>query len=143
MVQKLPVIKVVGVSAGGKTTLVRPCVNMAMMRVPSARSTATRLPSGNNLTYRVCSSISTAAWKSNSSAVRDAELDDANLAVERQRLHNAYAEADLRLHTAQLSAEEVQRMALAYLCAKRIRHAPGPLPPAGETGAPVQGKIRL
>jgi hypothetical protein len=141
MVQKLPVIKVVGVSAGGKTTLVRALREhgydaRAVSQEHSHSATLWKqFDVPRVLIYLDCS------LEVQQQRRPDVSWDDANLAVERQRLHNAYAEADLRIHTAQLSAEEVQRMALAYLRAKHIGHAPGPLPPAGETGAPVPAAI--
>jgi deoxyadenosine/deoxycytidine kinase len=143
MILKLPVIKVVGVSAGGKSTLVNTLREhgydaRAVSQEHSHSATLWKqFDVPRVLIYLDCS------LEAQQQRRPGVSWDDANLAVERQRLHNAYSEADLRIHTAQLSAEEVQRMALAYLRAKRIRHAPGPLPPASETGAPVKGKVRL
>jgi hypothetical protein len=143
MQQKLPVIKVVGVSAAGKSTLVSTLREhgydaRAVSQEHSHSATLWKqFDMPRVLIYLDCS------LEVQQQRRPDVSWDDANLAVERRRLHNAYGEADLRIHTAQLSAEEVQRMALAYLRAKLIQHAPGPLPPAGETGTPIKGKVRL
>lgn len=143
MVQKLPVIKVVGVSAGGKSTLVRALREhgydaRAVSQEHSHSATLWKQFDVPRVLIYLDSTLEAQQQRR-----PDVTWDAANLAVERQRLQNAYAEADLRINSAELNGEEVQRMTLAFLRARRIRHAPDPLPPAGETGAPVKGKLRL
>ena len=62
----------------------------------------------------------------------------ATLNEERHRLHNAYADADLRINNDQLSSEEVLALTLTFLRARRIQHADDPLPLAPITGAPIK-----
>jgi hypothetical protein len=143
MEQKLPIIKVVGVSASGKSTLVRALREQgydarAVSQEHSHSATLWKQFDVPRVLIYLDSTLEAQQQRR-----PDGTWDAANLAVERQRLQNAHAEADLRINTAELSEADVLHMALAYLRAKRIRHAQAPLPPAGETGAPVKGKIRL
>jgi hypothetical protein len=137
MEQKLPIIKVVGVSASGKSTLVRALREQgydarAVSQEHSHSATLWKQFDVPRVLIYLDSTLEAQQQRR-----PDVTWDAGNLAVERQRLHNAYAEADLRIDTAQLSGADVLRMTLAYLRAKRIRRAPDPLPPAGETGAPL------
>ena len=143
MQQKLPVIKVVGVSASGKSTLVRALREHGY----DARSVSQEHSHSATLwkqfdVPRILIFLDS-TLEAQHQRRPDVSWDAANLAAEHRLLQNARAEADLRLNTAQLSGAEVLHLTLAYLRAKRIRHAPAPLPPPGETGAPVKGKIRL
>jgi predicted ATPase len=143
VIRKLPIVKVVGVSGSGKSTLVRAlrAAGYDARAVSQEHSHAATLWKQFEVP-RVLVYLDT-TLEAQQMRRPDVPWDAANLAVERQRLHNAYAEADLRINTAALTADEVQRMTLAYLRAQRIRHAPDPLPPAGETGAPGKLRIRL
>lgn len=143
MLQKLPVIKVVGVSASGKSTLVAALREHGYdaRAVSQEHSHAVTLWKQFDLPRVLIYLDCTLAVQQQRRP--DVAWDAANLAAERQRLHDAYAEADLRINTAEFSSAEVLRLALAYLRAKRIRHAAEPLPPAPATGAPVKQRIRI
>lgn len=143
MQQKLPVIKVVGVSASGKSTLVRALREhgydaRAVSQEHSYSATLWKQFDVPRILVYLDSTLEAQQQRR-----PDVTWDAANLAAERQLLQNAQAEADLRLNTAQLSGAEVLHLAIAYLRTKRIRHAPAPLSPPGETGAPMKGKIGL
>ena len=138
MVHKLPVIKVVGVSASGKSTL----VHVLRERGYDARAVSQEHSQVATLwkqfdVPRVLIYLD-ATLDAQRQRRPDGSWDAAALQEERRRLHNAEAEADLRLNTAQLTPDEVLSLTLAYLRAKRIRHAAGPLPEAGATGAPIR-----
>jgi hypothetical protein len=143
MLQKLPVIKVVGVSAGGKSTLVAELrvLGYDARAVSQEHSHAPTLWKQFDvprvLIYLDCT------LEMQKRRRPDVSWDALNLAVERERLRDAYADADLRINTAQFSPAEVLNLALAYLRAKRIRHASVPLPPAPATGAPMRTRVRL
>ena len=119
------------------------CASTATTPAPSARSTATPPTLWKQFDVPRVLIYLDSTLEVQQQRRPDVTWDAGNLAAERQLLQNARAEADLRLNTAQLSGADVLHLALAYLRAKRIRHAPAPLPPPGETGAPVKGKIRL
>lgn len=138
MIHKLPVIKVVGVSAGGKSTLVR----LLRERGYDARAISQEHSQVATLwkqfeVPRVLIYLDT-TLEAQRLRRPDGEWTAAVLAEERRRLHNAYAEADLRINSAQLGSEEVLAMTLAYLRAKRIRHASEPLSEATATGTPIR-----
>ena len=138
MVHKLPVIKVVGVSASGKSTLVR----VLRERGYDARAVSQEHSQVATLWKQFDVPRVLIYLDGTLDAQRqrrpDGSWDAAALQEERRRLHNAQAEADLRLNTAQLTPDEVLSLTLSYLRAKRIRHASEPLPEAGATGAPIR-----
>ena len=137
MIHKLPVIKVVGVSAGGKSTLVRRLRELGYdaRAVSQEHSQVATLWKKFDMP-RVLVYLDT-ALEAQRQRRPDGDWTAASLHEERHRLRNAYAEADLRINSAQLTGEEVLKMTLAYLRARRIRHAPEPLPEAAATGAPI------
>ena len=142
MIQKLPIIKVVGVSASGKSTLVR----LLRERGYDARAVSQEHSQVATLwkqfeVPRVLIYLD-ASLEAQRRRRPDGDWTAAHLHEERQRLHNAYAEADLRIDNSQLSSEEVLKMTVAYLRARRIRHAAEPLPLAGATGAPIRQGVR-
>jgi deoxyadenosine/deoxycytidine kinase len=143
MIQTLPVIKVVGVSASGKSTLVGALrehgydARAVSQEHSHAATLWKQFDVPRVLIYLDCTLEVQRARRPN------VPWEAAHLAEERRRLHNACAEADVRLNTAALGSADVLRAVLAYLRAKRIRHAPAPLPPAGATGAPAKQRIRI
>jgi hypothetical protein len=143
LIYKLPVIKVVGVSAGGKSTLV------GKLRAAGYDARAVSQEHSHSPTLwkqfvvpRVLIYLDT-TLEAQRRRRPDVSWDAETLATERRRLHDAYAEADVRINTADQTGEEVLRMVLAYLRAKRIRHSHEPLPPAPATGAPSKLLVRL
>jgi ATPase subunit of ABC transporter with duplicated ATPase domains len=138
MIHKLPVIKVVGVSASGKSTLVR----ALRQRGYDARAVSQEHSQVATLWKQFDAPRVLVYLDTTLDAQRqrrpEGDWTAAALHEERHRLRNAYAEADLRINNAGASSEDVLRMALAYLHAKRIRHADEPLPEAGATGAPIR-----
>jgi len=136
MTPKLPIIKVVGVSASGKSTLVQ-ALRAAGYDARSVSQEHAHVPD-LWLKFDVPRVLIYLDNHLESQRRRrpDVTWDDATLAQERERLRHAQAEADLRIHTAELTAEQVRDMVLAYLKANRIRHASDPLTVATATGAP-------
>lgn len=142
MMHKLPIIKVVGVSAGGKSTLVR----QLRERGYDARAISQEHSQVATLwkhfeVPRVLIYLDT-TLDAQQQRRPDGAWDAATLNEERRRLHNAYAEADLRINNAQVSSDDVLSMTLSFLRARRIRHAAAPLPEAAVTGAPIRQKTR-
>jgi RNase adaptor protein for sRNA GlmZ degradation len=131
----LPVIKIVGVSAAGKSTLVR----ALRERGYDARAVSQEHSHMGDL-WKLNEIPRVLIYLDNDLEGQrrrrpDVSWDESHLAEERDRLQEAYAAADLRLNTATLAAADVLAMALAFLRAQDIRHAPEPLPPAPATGA--------
>ncbi|MBW7883615.1 MAG: hypothetical protein H3C34_13445 [Caldilineaceae bacterium] len=135
LADKLPLIKVVGVSASGKSTLV----------------TALRAAGYNARPVSQEHSEVPELWKrfgfprvliyldNNLEAQRerrpDVTWDEENLVNERHRLRDAQKNADLRINSAQLTAEQVLELVLAYLRSHNVRCASAPLAPLPRTGS--------
>jgi hypothetical protein len=131
----LPVVKVVGVSAGGKSTLVQ------ALRAAGydARAVSQEHSHVRDL-WKQFEIPRVLIYLDNELEVQrarrpDVVWDQATLDEERVRLQDAYAEADLRINTAHIDGEQVCEMVLAYLEAQGIRRAGKPLPPAPPTGS--------
>lgn len=132
----LPVIKVVGVSAAGKSTLVarlraggydaRP-VSQEHSGVPS-------LWQQHDLAHALI--YLDVALEAQQARRPDVAWDAAARADEVRRLAHAREHADLVLNTTAIPAETVASLVLAWLRGRGLRHAPGPLPPVPATGAP-------
>lgn len=134
MTEKLPLIKVVGISASGKSTLV----------------TALRFAGWNARPVSQEHSDVEALWKqfgfpkilifldNDLEGQRTRRPDVAwsveNLAQERARLRHAYEHADLRLNTANLTARQVSDIVFAFLQTSNIRRSATPLAPLPRTG---------
>lgn len=133
---KLPVIKVVGVSASGKSTLVR----LLRERGYDARAVSQEHSEVQTLWKqfeppRVLIYLDT-SLEAQQQRRPNSQWDAATLDEERSRLHNAYVEADLRVNNAEFTPEQLLSLTLAYLRSRGIRHANAPLPAATPTGAP-------
>lgn len=133
---KLPLIKVVGISASGKSTLV------ARLR---AAGYYTRPVSQEHSNLPDLWSQFDKPWvliyldndlESQRRRRPDVSWDEQNLQEERERLAHALAHADLHINTATLTPDKVLAVTLAFLEHKKIRHAAQPLPPVGTTGSP-------
>jgi hypothetical protein len=134
MTEKLPLIKVVGISASGKSTLV----------------TALRAAGWNARPVSQEHSDVEDLWKqfgfpkvlifldndlAGQAARRpDVEWSSENMAQERERLQHAYEHADLRLNTAHLTGQQVSEIVTAFLHSHKIRRSASPLAPLPRTG---------
>lgn len=138
MATKLPMIKVVGVSAGGKSTLVAGLRDAGYDAYPVSQEHSNvadlwkQFGSPRVLIYLDVS------LKAQKERRPDVTWDAANRNTEIERLMHARDHADLQIDTSHNSAEQVRRIALAYLEGQRIRRADSALPPVGQTGAPVK-----
>lgn len=131
----LPVIKVVGVSAGGKSILVQALRAAGYdARAVSQEHSHVRTLWKQFEVPRVLIYLDN-ELEGQRARRPDLVLEQATLDEERARLQDAYAEADLRINTAHIDREQVRKMVLAYLEARRIRRADKPLPPAPPTGS--------
>ncbi|HQY90969.1 MAG: hypothetical protein WAU00_19235 [Caldilinea sp.] len=134
MSEKLPLIKVVGVSASGKSTLV------TMLRAAgwNARPVSQEHSDVEDL-WKHFGFPRILIYLDNDLQEQQARRTDVNwssdnLAQERQRLGHAYEHADLRINTVRLTAGQVQELVTAFLRANQIRRSQTPLPPLPRTG---------
>jgi hypothetical protein len=134
----LPVIKVVGVSASGKSTLVK------RLRLAGYDARPVSQEHANVPTlWRQFGAPKALIYLDVSLEAQRARRDDVTWSAaareeEVRRLAHARHHADLVINTSASSPDTVAALALAWLRSHRIRHAAEALPPAGETGAPVK-----
>lgn len=130
----LPLIKVVGVSAAGKSTLVQGL----RARGYDARSASQEHSQVPDLWQRIRPPAVLIYLDVNLAGQRarrpDVTWSEAWRDEEVRRLAHAHAHADLRIDTSDIPAEATLAQALTLLTAAQIRHAAGPLSPASLTG---------
>ena len=134
MTEKLPLIKVVGVSASGKSTLVAALRAAGWNARPVSQEHSDVADLWKQFGFpRILIYLDNELVEQQARRP-DVSWDAASLVQERQRLHHAYEHADLRIHTAQLTAGQVQQLVVAFLRANQIRCGATPLPPLPRTG---------
>jgi hypothetical protein len=131
----LPVIKVVGISASGKSTLV------ALLRSHGydARPVSQEHSSVADL-WRRFDKPQWLLYLDVSLEVQRVRRPDVTWSAqwhrtEELRLRHARDHADLLIDTGTMTPDEVAALALLFLRAKRVRHADAPLPPLSATGS--------
>ena len=135
---RLPVIKVVGVSAAGKSTLVAALRRAGYDARPVSQEHANvpdlwnRFDLPTLLIYLDVSLEQQLIRRTDVSWTEDARVQ------ELARLAHAREHANLHINTSSLEADRVLAIVLAWLEGKRVRRNDGPLPPVGPTGAPVK-----
>jgi energy-coupling factor transporter ATP-binding protein EcfA2 len=134
MVEKLPLIKVVGVSASGKSTLVEALRAVGWNARPVSQEHSDAPDLWKQFGFPRVLIYLDNDLEGQRSRRPDVSWSAENLAKERQRLRHAYEHADLRINTAHLTAEQVRELVIAFLEANRIRRASTPLPPLPRTG---------
>jgi energy-coupling factor transporter ATP-binding protein EcfA2 len=135
MVMDYPLIKVVGVSASGKSTLVRSLRQAGYNARPVSQEhseVATLWQQLDRPLYLIYLDTTLEAQQARRPDV-SWQADD--LTLERARLAQAQAQADLQINTTELSGETVFKIALAFLEHQGVRHAEQPLPPLAPTGS--------
>lgn len=131
----LPLIKVVGISASGKSTLVRALRKLGYRARPVSQEHS-NVPSlwqeFENPKVLIYLSITLEAQRLRRP---DVSWDRPALRAEIARLTHAEGHADLKIDTSGLSADAVQAIALTYLKNEGVRHAAHPLPSLRPTGS--------
>ncbi len=141
MPSSLPIIKVVGVSASGKSTLVKELRQAGYDARPVSQehSAVRQLWKQFGITkVMIYLDVSLEAQQARRS---DVEWDQAARAEEIDRLSNAQENAELRIDTSQMQPQEVCKIAFSYLESINIRRSQQALPPVQATGSalrPVQ-----
>ena len=126
---RLPVIKVVGISAGGKSTLVAH-LRQAGYNARAVSQEHSNIPTlwqqFDRTRVLIYLDVSLEAQRQRRP---DVTWDAANLQMEQDCLAHARDHADLKIDTSALTPDTVWRLVHAYLTQQRIRHAKQPLPP--------------
>ncbi len=133
----LPLIKVVGVSASGKSTLVA-ALRLAGYHARPVSQEHTSVPD----LWRHFEVPRALIYLDVSLAAQQARRDDVSWSEaarheEVRRLAHAREHADVVIDTSALSASTISTLVLAWLSSQEIRHATAPLPIVGATGAPL------
>lgn len=134
MTEKLPLIKVVGISASGKSTLVSALRNAGWNARPVSQEHSDVPDLWKQFGFPRILIFLDNSLEGQQTRRPDVDWSAANLAQERARLQHAYEHADLRINTAHLTAQQVSDMVMAFLRANRIRCSPTPLAPLPRTG---------
>lgn len=135
---RLPLIKVVGISASGKSTLVAGLRQAGYYARPVSQEHS-HLPDLWQQFDRPRVLIYLDNDLENQRQRRpDVTWDQQNLQNEQERLAHARQHANLQINTANLSAEAVLQIALVFLQHKKIGHAATPLPLVAATGSAQQ-----
>jgi len=135
----LPLVKVAGISASGKSTLVQGLREAGY----DARSVSQEHSQVADMWRRIRPPAVLIYLDVTLDAQRqrrpDVSWGEANLETERERLAHAHTWADLRIDTSSLAAGDTLAAALAFLVQAQIAHSPAPLPPAPATGGASPG----
>jgi len=133
----LPLIKVVGVSAAGKSTLVAGL----RARGYNARPTSQEHSGTPDMWRRIRPPAVLIYLKIDLATQQerrpDVSWDSGWLATEEERLAHARQHADLILNTQGMTAEAVLAQVLAWLQEHPLAHTEHPLPPLPKTGSAV------
>jgi hypothetical protein len=131
----LPPSEVVGISAAGKSTLVQALRQLGYDAKPISQEHS-YIPT----LWRQFSLAHLLLFLDNDLAGQRRRRPDVTwtadeLAAEQTMLADAREHADLRINTAELTAEQVVAIAVAFLESRAIRRSPHPLPPVLATGS--------
>lgn len=136
----LPLIKVVGISASGKSTLVKALRQRGYHARPVSQehsNVADLWQQFERPRLLIYLDVDLATQEQRRP---DVTWDKQWLQEETARLEHARGHANLMINTAGQSAEQVFQIALTYLQQEAIRHADEPLPPLAATGSALQPK---
>lgn len=139
MVEKPPLIKVVGVSASGKVDAGHVAARIGLLTRPVSQEHSDVAELWKQFGFPRVLIFLDNDLAGQRSRRPDVEWDDANLASEHGRLRSARDNADLRINTATLTAAQVRDLVVAFLEANRIRRAQSPLSPIPRTGGGMPG----
>ena len=134
MTEKLPLIKVVGISASGKSTLVTALRSAGWNARPVSQEHSDVPDLWKQFGFPQILIFLDNSLEGQRLRRPDVEWSDANLAQERARLQLAYEHADLRINTTHLTAQQVGELVSAFLRTNRIRRSAKPLAPLPRTG---------
>ena len=142
MRSRLPVIKVVGVSASGKSTLTARLRRAGYDARPVSQEHSNVPDLWRRFDFPQVLIFLDASLEVQQARRPDVSWDAAQHTEERARLSNARDHADLQIDTTQLTAENILTIVLAYLQTRGVRRSQESLPALGETGAPVKQRTR-
>ncbi len=135
----LPLVKIAGISASGKSTLVQGLREAGY----DARSVSQEHSQVADMWRRIRPPAVLIYLDVTLDAQRqrrpDVSWSETNLETERKRLAHAHTWADLHIDTSSLAAGETLAVALDFLAQAQIAHSPVPLPPTPASGGASYG----
>ena len=131
----LPLIKVVGVSAAGKSTLVDGLRQRGYNARPASQEHSEIPEMWRKIRPPAVLIFLEIDLSTQHERRPDVSWNPGWLATEEKRLAHARQHADLTLHTRGMEAAEVLALALAWLEGREIDRADHPLPPIPKTGS--------
>ena len=134
----IPLIKVVGISAAGKSALVKGLRNLGYDAHPISQE-----HSGMPSLWRQYGEPSVLIYLEinlESQRVRRPDVTWTSKALheEQLRLKHAQEHAHLRINTSQMQPQQVLALVLTFLKHEKTHHAEGPLPPVRKTGTVLE-----
>ena len=138
-VRRLPIVKVVGVSASGKSTLVAALRAAGYDARPVSQehsNVATLWDQFDHPAVLIFLDVTLAAQQQRRP---DVAWTEGWHATELERLHNARSAADLHIDTSEMMPAQVAEVALIYLRHEHVRHSDTSLPPVRATGSARPG----
>ena len=135
MPNKLPVIKVVGVSASGKSTLVKGLRAAGYDARPVSQEHSNVHDLWKQFDFPKVLIYLDVTLAMQEKRRPDVEWSEAARSIEIERLSHALEHADLRIDTSELTPQNITQLALAFLVNQKIRHADQPLEAVPATGS--------
>lgn len=136
---KLPLIKVVGVSASGKSTLVAGLRQAGYHARPASQEHSNVADLWRQLDPPRFLIYLDTSLEMQQQRRPDVTWTADDLAEEQARLAHALAHADLHINTTALDAATVLQIALRFLESRRVQHHHEPLPAVAATGSAQTG----
>ncbi len=134
----LPLIKVVGISASGKSTLVAHLRNAGYNARPVSQEhsdVANLWQQFDRTSLLIYLDVSLEAQRQRRP---DVTWDAKYLQTEHKRLTHARDHADLKINTSALTPDTVWHITQAFVEQQQVRHADYPLPPLTATGSALR-----
>lgn len=136
--QALPLIKVVGISAGGKSTLVKSLRELGYRARPVSQEHSNVATLWQQFDHPHLLIYLDVDLETQRQRRPDVTWNKEWLREEIERLDHARDHADLKIDTSGLIAEEVLHIAVTFLRKQQIDHADHPLPQLTATGSALQ-----
>ena len=134
----LPVVKVVGISASGKSTLVKRLRRAGYDARPVSQEHSNVGDLWQQFDKPAILIYLDADLATQCQRRPDVSWDEQWLRQEQERLRHAWEHANLKINTAALSPGVVGKIVLTFLKQERISHAAQPLPPLRATGSALE-----
>jgi len=132
------VIKVVGISASGKSTLVKQLRRAGYDARPVSQEHSNVGDLWQQFEQPAMLIYLDVDLATQRQRRPDVTWEEELLRLEQVRLRHAWEHAHLKINTATLTAKVVAKIALTFLAQEGTRHAAAPLPPLRATGSALQ-----